>query len=52
LADAETRIAAARAEAMTHVRGIAAETAEAIVARLTGATPGADEVERALASVS
>jgi F-type H+-transporting ATPase subunit b len=52
LADAEARIAAARAEAMTHVRGIAAETAEAIVGRLTGAAPDAAEVERALASVS
>ena len=52
LGDAEARIAAARAEAMTHVRGIAAETAEAIVSRLTGAAPDAAEVERALASVS
>jgi len=52
LADAETRIAAARAEAMTHVQGIAAEAAEAIVARLTGSAPDAAEVERALAGVS
>jgi F-type H+-transporting ATPase subunit b len=52
LTDAESRINAARAEAMTHVRGIAAETAEAIVGRLTGAAPDAAEVERALASVS
>ncbi len=52
LTDAETRINAARAEAMTHVRGIAAETTEAIVGRLTGASPDAAEVERALARVS
>jgi F-type H+-transporting ATPase subunit b len=49
---AEGRINAARAEAMGHVRGIAAETADAIVTRLTGLAAGADEVERALASVS
>ncbi|HXQ15286.1 MAG TPA: hypothetical protein VN814_11750 [Caulobacteraceae bacterium] len=52
LAEAEDRINAARAEAMTHVRGIAAEAADAIVTRLTGQAAGADEVERALASVS
>ena len=48
MAEAEARIAAARTEAMTHVRGIAADTAEAIVARLTGQPAGAAEVERAL----
>jgi len=51
MADAEARIAAARNEAMTHVRGIAAETAEAIVQRLTGQGADAAEVEQALASV-
>lgn len=52
LAEAEGRINAARAEAMSHVRGIAAETADAIITRLTGQAAGADEVERALARVS
>jgi F-type H+-transporting ATPase subunit b len=52
LADAEARIAAARAEAMGHVRSIASETAQAIVQRLTGDTADAAEVERALAGVS
>lgn len=52
LAEAEGRINAARAEAMTHVRGIAADAADAIVTRLTGLAAGADEVERALASLS
>jgi len=49
MAEAEARIAAARNEAMGQVRGIAAETAQAIVEKLTGSAPGADEVERALA---
>ena len=52
LAEAEGRINAARTEAMGHVRGIAAEAASAIVARLTGRGADAAEVERALASVS
>jgi len=52
LAEAEGRINAARAEAMTHVSAIASDAAQAIVARLTGAAPDAGEVERALASVS
>ena len=51
MADAEARIAAARTEAMGQVRGIAAETADAIVQRLTGQPADGDEVERALASV-
>ena len=46
---AEARIAASRSEAMSHVRVIAMDTARAMVARLTGTEPGADEVERALA---
>jgi len=49
LSEAEARIAAARAEAMGQVRGIALETAEAIVAKLTGAPADAAEIERALA---
>jgi len=52
LADAEAGIAAARAAAMTQVRVIAADAAEAIVQRLTGEAAGAAEVETALASVS
>ena len=47
---AEARIAASRAEAMSHVHAIAVDTAKAMVARLTGAEAGSDEVERALAS--
>jgi F-type H+-transporting ATPase subunit b len=49
LAAAESRIAAARGEAMTHVRGIAVETAQAIITRLTGVGAEAAEVERAFA---
>ena len=50
IAEAESRIAASRAEAMSHVRVIAVDAARAMVAKLTGAEIGADEVERALAS--
>ena len=46
---AEARIAAVKAEAMTHVRAIATETAQAMVERLTGSVASAAEVERALA---
>jgi len=49
LAKAENRIGAARDQAMTHVRGIASETAQAIVAHLTGREASADEVTSALA---
>ncbi|HEY2708937.1 MAG TPA: hypothetical protein VGI95_12875 [Caulobacteraceae bacterium] len=52
LAEAEGRINAARDEAMSQVRGIAADAADAIVTRLTGLATDAAEVERALASVS
>jgi F-type H+-transporting ATPase subunit b len=48
LAEAEGRIAATRAEAMTHVRAIAAETAEAMVRHLTGQTPSPAELDAAL----
>ncbi len=49
LTAAEARIGAVKAEAMTHVRAIAAETAQAMVERLTGSAASAAEVERALA---
>jgi F-type H+-transporting ATPase subunit b len=49
VAAAEARIQQARDEAMTHVRGIASETAGAIVERLTGASATAAEIEAALA---
>ena len=45
---AEDRIGVARAEAMSHVRTIAVDTARAIVAKLTGEEPSADDVEQAL----
>jgi F-type H+-transporting ATPase subunit b len=48
LAEAESRIAVTRAEAMTHVRAIAAETAEAMVERLTGAVATTAELDAAL----
>jgi F-type H+-transporting ATPase subunit b len=48
LASADARIAAARAEAMSHVRAIAVDTAQAMIERLTGQTPAAGEVDSAL----
>jgi F-type H+-transporting ATPase subunit b len=48
-ADAEARIAAARDEAMGHVRSIAAETAVAMIERLTGAPVTGEEIDAALA---
>jgi F-type H+-transporting ATPase subunit b len=50
LAVAEARIAAARAEAMSHVRAIGIETAQAMISRLTGSEASAAEVEGALAA--
>jgi F-type H+-transporting ATPase subunit b len=50
MADAEARIGAARNEAMSHVRDIAADAASAIVEKLTGRAAAAAEVEQALAS--
>ena len=47
-ADAEARISAARDEAMRSVRSVAAETAEAIIDRLTGAPASAAEIDAAL----
>ena len=49
---AEAGIRAARDEAMGNVRAIAAETAGAIVARLTGQAPSSGEVETALNSAA
>jgi len=48
LAEAEGRIAVTRAEAMTHVRAIAAETAEAMVQHLTGQAASPAELAQAL----
>jgi len=47
-ADAEARIATARDEAMRSVRSIAAETAEAIIDRLTGTPASSAEIDAAL----
>jgi F-type H+-transporting ATPase subunit b len=52
LAEAERGIRAARDQAMTNVRTIAADTAAAVVAKLTGDQPGSDEVEAALAETA
>jgi F-type H+-transporting ATPase subunit b len=52
LAAAEVRIANARAEAMAHVRGIAVDTAQAMIARLSGTQADRAEVERALADAA
>lgn len=48
LAEAERTIAATKAQAMSNVRGIAADTAVAIVERLTGHSPDRAAVEAAL----
>jgi F-type H+-transporting ATPase subunit b len=48
LEKAEARIRGMRDQAMANVGGIAAETAEAIVAKLTGAAPSRAEVDAAL----
>jgi F-type H+-transporting ATPase subunit b len=47
-ADAEARITAARDEAMGHVRSIAAETAVAMIERLTGVPTSPGEIDAAL----
>ena len=49
LAIAEGEIRAARDQAMTNVRGIAVETAQAIVEKLTGTATSSADVESALA---
>jgi F-type H+-transporting ATPase subunit b len=51
IAASETEIAAARDQAMTNVAAIAADAAAAIVARITGAEPNADDVRRAVAGL-
>jgi F-type H+-transporting ATPase subunit b len=48
LAESERSIAATKAQAMSNVRGIAAETTAAIVERLTGRAPSPQAVEAAL----
>ncbi|QFU15817.1 F0F1 ATP synthase subunit B' [Microvirga thermotolerans] len=48
LAEAEAVIATKKAEAMANVRGIAVETASAIVERLTGKAPPPQAVEAAI----
>ena len=47
---AEQRIRSLRDQAMANVGGIAADTAEALIAKLTGAPASRAEVEAALAS--
>jgi F-type H+-transporting ATPase subunit b len=51
LADAEKTIAATKQAAMANVRGIAQDTAAAIVERLIGTTPGQKTVADAVADV-
>lgn len=51
LVDAEKTIAATRQAAMTNVRGIATDTAAAIVQRLTGATPDSAAIGNAVDQV-
>ena len=48
LADAETQIAATKTSAMANVRGIAVDTAGAIVERLIGSTPPAATIAAAV----
>jgi F-type H+-transporting ATPase subunit b len=52
LAESEATIAARKTEAMSHVRGIAAETASAIVERLTGKAPAPQMVDAALDQIN
>ncbi|MFX5854776.1 hypothetical protein ABTE41_19755, partial [Acinetobacter baumannii] len=48
LADAEKQIATTRTNAMSNVRGIAADAAGAIVQQLAGVTPDANAVNSAV----
>lgn len=50
LAAAEQQIVDGKAKAMQNVRGIAVDAAGAIVARISGQAPSADEVEAAVSS--
>lgn len=52
LHEAEARIGAARDQAMGQVRGVAAETAAAITARLTGAAATPEEIDAAFAGLA
>jgi F-type H+-transporting ATPase subunit b len=52
LEEAETRIRASRDQAMSQVRGIAAETGAAITEKLSGKAVIAGEIDRALSDVS
>ena len=52
LAEAESRILAARGEALGHVRTIAVEAAEAMVARLSGVPANRAEIEAALSQIA
>ncbi|TCT06895.1 F0F1 ATP synthase subunit B [Aquabacter spiritensis] len=48
LEEAEGRIEATKTEALSHVRGIAVDTAQAIVSALVGVTPRMEDVESAV----
>lgn len=48
LTAAEQRIASTKSDAMSHVRGIAVDTTQAIVNTLIGSTPASADVERAV----
>lgn len=50
LAAAEAQVSAARDQAMSHVKGIASDTAKAIVEKLTGQAADAAEVKAALSA--
>lgn len=50
LEEAERRIEATKSEALSHVRGIAVDTAQAIVSTLAGVTPNTKDVEGAVDS--
>ncbi|WP_445501556.1 F0F1 ATP synthase subunit B family protein [Microvirga sp. G4-2] len=52
LAESEATITARKAEAMGHVRGIARDTASAIIERLTGKAPAPQAVESALDQIN
>ncbi|WP_414475027.1 F0F1 ATP synthase subunit B' [Microvirga sp. M2] len=52
LAESEATIAGRKAEAMGHVRGIARDTASAIIERLTGKAPAPQAVETALDQIN
>ena len=48
LQDAETQIAAARAAAMSAIRDVASDTAETVIARLTGGQPDQQRLNNAI----